>query len=118
MTEDDLATAEATAANEGNGAASREVRAKPRRSSRKAEITVGPVWLDLKQFRESRGERQLDFWQRFGVAQWTGSRYESDCRQMPRTVRMMVIAFALGMLSEDDLDRLILATESSERARQ
>lgn len=85
----------------------------PRRRKKKPEIVVGPIWVDVKQLRVKRGERQEVFWRRFGVAQWTGSRYETDGRHMPRPVQMLVIAFALGMVSDDDLDRLLAAAEAT-----
>jgi hypothetical protein len=84
-----------------------------KRRKKKPELVVGPIWLDVKQLRVNRGERQEQFWRRFGVAQWTGSRYETDGRHMPRAVQMLVIAFASGMVTDDDLDRLLAAAEAA-----
>jgi len=112
MTERSTATAQALEARATGAIDAGPPARRARRRKPKAEITVGPIWVDVKQLRVTRGERQEQFWRRFGVAQWTGSRYETDGRHMPRPVQMLVIAFALGMLTDDDLDRLLIAAEA------
>jgi hypothetical protein len=67
---------------------------------------VGPIWMDTCEFRKQRNETQSEFWARFGVTQSAGSRYEIDSRSTPKSVLMLVIAFALGIVSQDDLERL------------
>lgn len=80
----------------------------------KSRKVVGPVWVDMKQFRLALGENQVEFWRRFGVTQSAGSRYELNSRGMPRSVRMIVIAFATGLVSEETLGRLVKVTERAE----
>ena len=70
---------------------------------KKETVVVGPVWVDLEHFRKSRNEKQSVFWERFGVNQSAGSRYEKDARSVPTSVRMLVIAFSIGLLDEKDL---------------
>lgn len=60
---------------------------------------------DLRAYRESLGENQTTFWNRFGVTQSGGSRYESG-RDLPPSVAMLVIAFFDGLLDEGALSRL------------
>lgn len=60
---------------------------------------------DVREFRETRGENQTQFWSRFGVTQSGGSRYESG-RALPLPVAMLVAAFAAGSLDDDALRKL------------
>lgn len=60
---------------------------------------------DLRAYRESLGENQTTFWNRFGVTQSGGSRYESG-RGLPLSVAMLVIAFFDGLLDESALSIL------------
>ncbi len=48
------------------------------------------------------GENQSVFWQRFGVTQSGGSRYESG-RSMPKPVRMLISLYAAGKIDDEDL---------------
>lgn len=57
---------------------------------------------DLRAYRVSRNENQTQFWTRFGVTQSGGSRYES-ARPLPHPVALLIIAFAEGYLSDDQL---------------
>lgn len=69
-----------------------------------AKAPKGPL-KDLRAYRESLGENQTDFWNRFGVTQSGGSRYESG-RSLPPSVAMLVIAFFDGLLDEEALSKL------------
>lgn len=60
---------------------------------------------DLRAYRESLGENQTTFWNRFGVTQSAGSRYESG-RELPAPTAMLVLAFADGLINEIALARL------------
>jgi len=53
-------------------------------------------------YRNALGENQTMFWQRFGVTQSGGSRYESG-RNMPKPVRLLITLFAAGKITDDDL---------------
>lgn len=57
---------------------------------------------DPLSYRKVLGESQGIFWQRFGVTQSGGSRYESG-RTIPRPVRMLMALYAIGTLSDEDL---------------
>lgn len=58
---------------------------------------------DVRAYRQSMGENQTEFWGRFMVTQSGGSRYEMQLRSMPKPIAMLLVAFADGILSEDDL---------------
>jgi transcriptional regulator with XRE-family HTH domain len=57
---------------------------------------------DPQSYRKVLGESQAAFWQRFGVTQSGGSRYESG-RTIPRPVRLLMTLYASGTLSDEDL---------------
>jgi hypothetical protein len=57
---------------------------------------------DIASYRRLRGENQLNFWQRFGVTQSGGSRYESG-RGVPRPVRILMSLYAEGKITDEDL---------------
>lgn len=59
----------------------------------------------LRAYRESLGENQTTFWNRFGVTQSGGSRYESG-RALPAPAAMLVLAYARGFLDEAALSLL------------
>lgn len=57
---------------------------------------------DIVAYRRTLGENQSVFWQRFGVTQSGGSRYESG-RSMPKPVRMLISLYAAGKATDEDL---------------
>ena len=57
---------------------------------------------DILGYRNALSENQTTFWQRFGVTQSGGSRYESG-RNMPRPVRLLITLHAAGKITDDDL---------------
>jgi predicted transcriptional regulator len=57
---------------------------------------------DIASFRRKLGENQHEFWQRFGVTQSGGSRYESG-RALPKPVRLLVSLWTTGTISDADL---------------
>lgn len=57
---------------------------------------------DLTAFRKSLDENQTEFWARFGVTQSGGSRYESG-RALPKSVALLVLAFAHNLLDDEKL---------------
>lgn len=57
---------------------------------------------DIVAYRRVLGENQSVFWQRFGVTQSGGSRYESG-RSMPKPVRMLISLYAAGKINDEDL---------------
>jgi hypothetical protein len=66
---------------------------------------IKPVKLNLNDipgYRQVLGENQSAFWQRFGVTQSGGSRYESG-RTIPRPVRMLIALYADGTITDEDL---------------
>lgn len=60
---------------------------------------------DLRAYRESLGENQTTFWNRFGVTQSAGSRYESG-RELPAPTAMLVLAFANRLIDDETIARL------------
>ena len=60
---------------------------------------------DLRAYRESLGENQTTFWNRFGVTQSAGSRYESG-REMPAPLAILLLAFAEGLLDDVAIEKL------------
>lgn len=60
---------------------------------------------DLMAYRKSLGESQTVFWDRFGVTQAGGSRYERE-HAMPAPVALLVLAFAEGLLNDQALRNL------------
>ena len=57
---------------------------------------------DILAYRKSLGENQNVFWQRFGVTQSGGSRYESG-RNIPRPVRLLISLYAASKIGDEDL---------------
>lgn len=57
---------------------------------------------DPQRYRKVLGESQGVFWQRFGVNQSGGSRYESG-RTIPKPVRMLMALYASGRSCDEDL---------------
>ena len=62
--------------------------------------------IDPLRMRLGLKESQRRFWARFGVTQYTGSRYERDRRGMPPPVRILLTAFAQGALSDSQLGHM------------
>jgi hypothetical protein len=71
-----------------------------------AELRQDPGWKDVKVYREWLDEKQQTFWNRFGVTQCTGSRYEASRRPLPMPLEMLMVAFYMGLLSDECLERL------------
>lgn len=69
--------------------------------SSKAKVTK-LQFNDIASFRRKLGENQQEFWQRFGVTQSGGSRYETG-RSLPKPVRLLVSLWTAGTISDDDL---------------
>ena len=110
----DLVESEVRAMEKINAVQAMPIVAKTTAPAERARVISGPVWADLLTYRKQRGESQDEFWSHFGVTQSAGSRYEKDARQVPTSVHMLVIALALGMISEDELDRLKMASHNTE----
>lgn len=62
---------------------------------------------DTYSYRRRRFRSQLGFWERFGVAQSTGSRYErvvgGKVRQIPLPLAILVGLHAMGRVNDSDL---------------
>jgi hypothetical protein len=57
---------------------------------------------DILSYRKALAENQSTFWQRFGVTQSGGSRYESG-RNIPKPVRLLISLYAAGKITDEDL---------------
>lgn len=75
-----------------------------KRSTKDRKI-IAQLINDPKEYRKTLGEVQSVFWGRFGIGQSVGSRYEAG-REIPETVAMLAAMYALGYVSEDDLQEI------------
>jgi transcriptional regulator with XRE-family HTH domain len=66
-----------------------------KRDQKKVERIFG----DIAEYRRGRNENQTEFWQRFGVGQSSGSRYEAG-KEIPMSTRMLLILHALEVLDD------------------
>jgi hypothetical protein len=66
---------------------------------------------DTKSVRLLRNETQADYWQRFGVTQSGGSRYESG-RGIPKPTAMLMEMFNGGLISSEMLAKVRRKVES------
>jgi len=60
-------------------------------------------FADIAGFRKALGESQTEFWNRFGLTQSGGSRYETSGRDVPVPTKALMILYATGAVSEDAL---------------
>lgn len=56
----------------------------------------------LAETRRKSGLNQFDFWQRFGVTQSGGSRYESG-RGLPNPAKILMALYFAGKITDEDL---------------
>lgn len=71
--------------------------------------------LDLKDigtYRKAKGLNQSQFWNRFGVTQSGGSRYESG-RSLPRPVAVLVWLCEKGRITDQDLEEALKAIKKA-----
>lgn len=61
-----------------------------------------PSLKNLLEVRRARGENQAQFWNRFGVTQSGGSRYETG-RNIPVPTGKLVMLFLTGVIDDADL---------------
>lgn len=61
--------------------------------------------------RRARNENQSRFWQRFGVTQSGGSRYENG-RPMPKPTALLLAAWIQGEIKDDALNKLHSVVEA------
>lgn len=61
----------------------------------------------LRRMRKARGENQTEFWQRFGVSQSRGSRFELGT-EIPASVIMLLNLYLLGIVGDHDLRRAMI----------
>lgn len=57
---------------------------------------------DIQSYRTARGENQCQFWQRFGVTQSGGSRYENG-RTIPPPVALLLVLFLTEQVDDNVL---------------
>lgn len=65
---------------------------------------------EVRAIRERSGHSQRGFWPLFGVTQAAGCRYESDDREVPTPVLMLVLGYGEGIISRSlltDLKELV-----------
>jgi DNA-binding transcriptional regulator YiaG len=56
----------------------------------------------LMAMRKKSGLNQLDFWQRFGITQSGGSRYETG-RALPKPAKILLALYLSGKITDEDL---------------
>lgn len=57
---------------------------------------------DVRGMRRATKRNQNSFWSSYGVSQSGGSRYESG-REIPASVKILIVLHATGKISDDDL---------------
>lgn len=57
---------------------------------------------DLTALRRARNENQSAYWNRIGVTQSAGSRYENE-RGLPAPTAILLTLFELGVITEKDI---------------
>ena len=57
----------------------------------------------LEALRRARNENQQCYWNRLGVTQSAGSRYENE-RGLPEPTAILLTLFELGIITEKDID--------------
>lgn len=58
----------------------------------------------MLEYRRLTGMNQSEFWQRFGVTQSGGSRYETG-RNIPKPIQLLLALSEMGVLNEDTLEK-------------
>lgn len=85
------------------------------RSRRGVRKDDGKPVTAVKAIRDRLGHSQRGFWPIFGVTQAAGCRYESDSREIPMPVLMLVLGYAEGKISRallTDLKELVKQSEA------
>jgi len=77
-------------------------------------MDTNEVLSDIKKYRKSRKETQSTFWNRFGLTQPGGSRYEGD-QKIPLPTAILVGLFADGLISESDIDEVMEKVKKCDR---
>ncbi len=65
-----------------------------------------PPWRNIREYRARLQEKQMPFWNRFGVTQSAGSRYEASARPLPKQLEMLIAAFDMGLLNDASLGQI------------
>ena len=65
-------------------------------------MNTNEVLSDLRQYRKSINETQVEFWNRFGLTQPGGSRYEGD-QQIRAPTAILLALYAKGKIAEEDI---------------
>lgn len=71
-----------------------------------------PSLDNLRAVRLARGENQKQFWQRFGVTQSGGSRYETS-RDIPVPTGALVMLYLTGAISDAALAKAVKLAKSA-----
>lgn len=79
-----------------------------------ASVDIVSVLEDLKKYRLSIDENQTEFWQRFGLTQPGGSRYEGK-QPIPKPTALLIGLYLEGKITEDDLDRVSSSISHSQK---
>lgn len=66
--------------------------------------TVKLNFKSMVEYRRLTGMNQAEFWQRFGVTQSGGSRYETG-RNIPKPIQLLLALSEMGVLNEDTLEK-------------
>lgn len=60
---------------------------------------------DIRAYREDQGEKQTEFWPKFGITQSGGSRYENGQR-IPAPTAILMALVANGHISNEELEKI------------
>lgn len=79
-----------------------------------ANVNIVSVLENLKKYRLSLDESQTEFWQRFGLTQPGGSRYEGE-QPIPKPTALLISFYLEGKITDEDLSRVALSISGSDK---
>lgn len=79
-----------------------------------AHVDIVSALENLKKYRLSLGESQTEFWQRFGLTQPGGSRYEGE-QPIPKPTALLIGFYLEGKITDEDLSRIASSISGSDK---
>lgn len=93
----------------------REAKQSTIRKRRGGDPSEEPSWI--RAIRERSGISQRAFWPIFGASQGAGCRYESETRQIPMAVQMLLVGFDKGLINRGLLIDLKAKVQEAKKER-
>jgi len=69
---------------------------------------------DIRRHRLGTGDKQTDFWPKYGTKQSTGSRYESG-KHVPNALAILIVLQDQGVLSDEQLASALAIVKASKK---